>query len=428
MNRSTPLLLLLTACLDLNPKGTYCAPPEVEAPAATWHRDIAPLMARKCMGCHRAGGNAPMSLESYNAVVLLKALVKDAVEKRRMPPWPPSPCCGEFEHAASLSSEERALMLRWLSEDAPEGDELPAPEIATRATLDADTVLSMPEAYTPAPTSGIDDTRCFLLETGFTETRYVTGIDIAPGVRAQMHHSLVLTVAEGDAKRLQELDDADPGLGWSCPGGLLGYMKSGLGGSFFEPQRFEGRGFRVDPGDRVILTMHYSEPASGGFKPDLTSIQLRTQTEAVAPIVTLSVYNTGWLVGGMPIAPNAASTTFSWADAPARLAGGASFDLYAVNLHMHERGKRGGVWIMRENGTRECLLQIDHWDHRWQGDYRFAKPLHLGPKDRLLVECDFDNTAEKQRVVNGVKQTPRWLNWAEDQEMCVGFVTATLAP
>ncbi len=378
------------------------------------------------MSCHQAGGNAPMSLDTYAQVKQLRALVHDAVESRRMPPWPPAPCCAEYENPAKLTDDERTTLLTWIDEGAEEGVPALPPTIPSRPVLDADTVLTMPEPYTPVAISNSEDTRCFLLETGFTQTRFVTGLDIKPGVREQMHHSLVLTVSAAGVSKLAALDAESPEPGWSCPGGILGSIKSGLGGAFFEPQLFEGRGFQVDPGDRVVLTMHYSLPANGGFKVDQTSVQLRTQAEPVTPIVTLSVYNPSWLVGGLHIEANAPSTTYSWADAPARLAGGATFQLHAVNLHMHERGKRGGLWIMREGGTRECLLQIDRWNHSWQGDYRLATPVTLGPLDRLLVECEFDNTAATQRVISGVKQTPRWLNWAEDQEMCVGFVTATL--
>lgn len=421
------LLVVGAGCLDFNPRGLFCANDEGEVRrGATWHADVAPLMARKCMSCHREGGNAPMSLKTFEQVAALKSVVRDAVETRRMPPWPPAPCCAEYENPAALTTEERRLMLSWLDEGGVEGVAAPPPQVPARPELDADVTLTMPAEYTPVAAFNTEDTRCFLLETGFTETRFVTGIDIKPGVREQMHHSLVLTVGASDVQKLQDLDAQTAEPGWSCPGGLLGSIKSGLGGSFFEPQRFEGKGFRVDPGDRVVLTMHYSLPASGGFKPDVTSVQLRTQTEPVTPIVTLSVYNPGWLVGGMPIPENAPSTRFSWADAPGRLAGAATFDLHAVNLHMHERGKKGGVWILREDGTRECLLQIDAWNHAWQGDYRFARSIRLAPRDRLLVDCEFENTVQKQRIVNGERQAPRWLNWGEDQEMCVGFVTATL--
>lgn len=121
-----------------------------------------------------------------------------------------------------------------------------------------------------------------------------------------MHHALALTVGSTDVRKLDALDAETPEPGWNCPGGIFGSFKSGLGGSFFEPQRFEGRGFQVDPGDRVVLTVHYSLPASGTFVADQTAVELRTQLEPVTPIVTLSIYNPSWLLGGMPIAPRCA--------------------------------------------------------------------------------------------------------------------------
>lgn len=423
------LLLLLGACVDLQPRAQYC---ENEAPtpssdSPTWHADIGPLLAKKCMRCHQAGGVGPMPLTMYDSVSMLKDAVRDATGSRRMPPWPPAPCCAEYKDSLALSNAEIARIDAWVKAGAPkgQGDE---PQIPPRPSLEnADTTLTMPEPYTPSPVIGpTDDTRCFLLDVPWQETRYVTGIDILPGVKAQMHHGLVLTTSATDAARVKALDDAAPGPGWPCPGGLVGFIKSGLGGSFFEPQQFDGRGFRVDVGDKVILTMHYSLPSSGAFVADQTSIALRTQLEPVPTIITLSSYNPSWLFGGMPIAPQAPDVVYGYAEEPSRYAGGRSFDILAVNLHMHERGRTGGLWILREDGSRDCLLQINQWNHNWQGDYLLAVPKRLGPKDRLLVECRFDNTDATQRVIAGVRQPVRWLNWGEDQEMCVGYASAAL--
>ena len=59
----------------------------------------------------------------------------------------------------------------------------------------------------------------------------------------------------------------------------------------------------IAPGAQNELYLTLSGvPASGGFKADRTSVQLRTQKEPVTPIVTLSVYNPSWLVGGLHMA------------------------------------------------------------------------------------------------------------------------------
>jgi hypothetical protein len=75
--------------------------------------------------------------------------------------------------------------------------------------------------------------------------------------------------------------------------------------------------------------------------------------------------------------------------------------------------------VRRGDGEEECLIQIDDWDHAWQGDYAFAEPVTLRPDDQLVLECVFDNSATNQKP----GEEPRDLNWAEDQEMCVAFVT-----
>ena len=144
-------VVLLTGCLDLNPRAVTCENANGTAPpGATWSAQIAPLMARKCMSCHQAGGNAPMSLDTFTQVKELRSLVRDAVVTRRMPPWPPAPCCTEYENPARLTDDERALMLAWIDEGTVEGTPSEAPVIPSRPVLDADTVLIMPEAYTPA--------------------------------------------------------------------------------------------------------------------------------------------------------------------------------------------------------------------------------------------------------------------------------------
>jgi hypothetical protein len=56
--------------------------------------------------------------------------------------------------------------------------------------------------------------------------------------------------------------------------------------------------------------------------------------------------------------------------------------LYTANLHMHERGSRGVISILRANGDTDCRLQVDGWDHHWQGDYALVEPKLMKLGDR----------------------------------------------
>ncbi len=422
--------VLAVGCFEAHPAAERCTDDGAEPPhrgEPTWYRDVQPIVAAKCGGCHIAQGPGPFALESYDDVASRKELVRHAVSSRRMPPWPPARCCNRYRDDRSLTEAELATVLTWIDRGAPPGT--PAPTIPpVRRGLDrVDLTLSMSEPYTPSPPPGAtDDTRCFLIDWPETEPAYVTGIDIRMGHAPAVHHALVLVASADDARRLEALDAQAEGPGWPCPGGVVTSFKGWLGGSFFEATRYpDGTGHEVLPGDKLVLTMHYSRPARGDFQPDRTSVQVRLQREPTRRIVALSVFNPAWLLGGMRIPAGEREVTYTYADEPSVFAGGRSLTLIGANLHMHERGTRGQVVLIRAGGERECLLQIDAWDHDWQGDYTFAEPKELRPGDRLLVSCTFDNSPENQRFVGGERQPVRDLSWGEDQEMCVAFVNAT---
>lgn len=69
-----------------------CAPEEPllrELPAQpTYHADIAPILERRCLACHQAGGIAPFALQRFEQVAPLARSVAAAVTSRRMPPMP----------------------------------------------------------------------------------------------------------------------------------------------------------------------------------------------------------------------------------------------------------------------------------------------------------------------------------------------------
>jgi hypothetical protein len=131
----------------------------------------------------------------------------------------------------------------------------------------------------------------------------------------------------------------------------------------------------------------------------------------------------------MIIPANEPDVKHYWEGVPAALQGGTQ-DIYAVDLHMHTLGSSGSIGIVRAgSGQTELLLDIPRWAFEWQETYRFIDPVRLDPGDKLFVECHFDNTAEKQLVVDGKRLAPREVRWGENttDEMCLGNVLTTPA-
>ena len=74
---------------------------------------IAPLLIRHCLECHRGGGVAPFSLETYEDVSRRAAMCAAVIADRSMPPWFAAPGHGGLvaaEGSHSPWSNDRSLL------------------------------------------------------------------------------------------------------------------------------------------------------------------------------------------------------------------------------------------------------------------------------------------------------------------------------
>ena len=252
-------------------------------PTITWHQDIAPIIVPNCTGCHQDGGIAPFSLTTYELVSQLAPLVVDAVESRRMPPWgaldtetcqPRLP----WKHDLRLDDAEIQLIRDWYEADRPEGD--PAEPIeppASEYALEDPTRELTPSG--PYTTAGIQDQfRCFVLDPGYTQDTWISGVHFIPGDPLVVHHVLLYLDGEAESEALK--DGAADG-GFDCFGGpgtsvpeLVGAWAPGA----FPAVLPDGVGVHAPAGSRLVMQVHY-HPISAEPRTDLTTVQLRDTTE-----------------------------------------------------------------------------------------------------------------------------------------------------
>lgn len=417
--------LLLTRC-SLTPLpedfGTCEAETPVDSPnaAPTYHADIRPILAARCVSCHVDGGVAPFSLTTYAQAHDFRDVIANATSERRMPPWPPGRCCGEFRHDRSLTPEQLALLETWAENDAPEGapaDAAPDPEIEEGLSR-SDLEIEMPAPYTPSDPDG-DDLRCFLLDWPIDQPTHITGLAVEPGDAGLLHHSLVYAIPQSKGATYQALDDRDDGPGWSCPGGLAeggdtvvgGWLPGSLGYDFPD-----GIGRSVAPNSKILVTNHYKYTPGTAVPADLTTIAFKLDSAVEREISGVVVFNPAWLLGKtMLIEAGDDDATFTYGYDPSLVTLGKPFLIHGVSLHMHERGARGTLAIERRSGDLECLLHVEDWDYHWQGEYLLADAVRIEPGDQLKVECHFDNSAQNQPT----PEPPRDLWWGDDKEMCL---------
>lgn len=440
IHRHAPVLLATGFALS-----AACSPP---APVdhATYWRDVAPILAARCVSCHTAGGIGPMPLTTYAEARPVAPLMARETGTRAMPPWPPSTDlpCRPLQNAKNLTDHEIDLIADWSQHGTPEGNpaDYRAPTIVPEGRMlppSGDLSLAIPGPYEPVSTGGRDDYHCFVLDPQLATSRDVIGVRVTPGNARIVHHALLYAIRPESLAALQQLDDATPEPGYPCFGGtgipvraaaapagsteLADFNQQGIGGwapgseATYLP---EGTGIRLAAGSRIVIQLHYSLANEPSGATDQTHVDLYYSPQPVAsPALWMYVANGTFTIpaGVGPLDPRA---TTSGIQTPF-----ASTRLFGVAPHMHLLGQSIRVDLLHGIGTADCLVNIPDWNFHWQQSYWFREPMNVvAGADSFQVTCTYDNTVANQPAVNGVPQQPHDLHWGENtsDEMCLAFL------
>src|SRR5262245_5367564 len=112
MQRSLCLLSLaicafITATLV---SGTTTPMTAQSSDAPTFSKDVAPILYKNCVSCHRAGEIAPMSLLTYAQVRPYARSIGSRIEQGTMPPWHAEAAPGTFVNERGLTSAEKEII------------------------------------------------------------------------------------------------------------------------------------------------------------------------------------------------------------------------------------------------------------------------------------------------------------------------------
>src|SRR5258708_39395808 len=88
----------------------------------TFSKEVVRLFQDRCQSCHHPGDIAPFSLMTYADAAPHTDAIKYMTETRQMPPWKPTPACGDFADARVLTQDEIDILARWTDNGAPQGN------------------------------------------------------------------------------------------------------------------------------------------------------------------------------------------------------------------------------------------------------------------------------------------------------------------
>lgn len=369
--------------------------------AVTYSNQIARLIDRHCVECHRPGDIAPFSLATYKQAAGWADMMLEMVESKKMPPWHADSRFGHFSNERRLSVEEMKQLRAWVSAGAPEGDpkDLPKPRTFTEGwqlPQPPDRVIAMRDRPFDVPAEGLVRYQYFVVDSGFKEDQWVRGMEVIPGNRSVVHH--VLVFVKDPKQRMPQGE-----------GGLFGFLAAYVPG--LRPIPYPaGMAKRIPAGSQIVFQVHYTP--TGVKRQDMTRLGLLF---ADAKDVTHEVRTTSAVQRRLSIAPGDANwrtTADSIEMAPDTL-------LLGMMPHMHLRGKSFLYELQNPDGTRETLLDVPQYDFNWQTGYRLAEPKPLTPGAKLHAVARFDNS-EGNPANPDPKKTVRWGDQTWD-EMMIGY-------
>src|ERR1700730_7658051 len=103
-------VLLISATLLAAAAGVPTRAQQPPANTPTFSRDVAPILYKQCVSCHRPGEIAPMSLLTYEQARPYARAIANAVATRTLPSWHAEAPAGTFGHERLLSDEERQTL------------------------------------------------------------------------------------------------------------------------------------------------------------------------------------------------------------------------------------------------------------------------------------------------------------------------------
>lgn len=334
----------------------------------SYAKDVAPILADKCVSCHAEGGVAPFAMNNYEIVKAMAPMIRESVVTKRMPPFHAGKGGHALKNDMTLSDAQTKTLVNWIEAGAQrgEGDD-PLARLNFVASEwpygQPDVVLELPSFDVAA--TGLVDYQNLIVKNPTQETKFLQAVAYLPGARQQVHH--IVAGWNPDSK-------PSMGQGWE--------VDTGGWGPGSEPTNYPADTGNIVPGGgEFVFQMHYTP--NGKAATDRTRVGLYYKKDRPANILRqLGIADFSIEIP----AGKALHHERGYVEFPADVM------LYRVRPHAHSRGYATRLTVRYPDGREEILHNQPIYDFNWQREYVFEDWLPIPKGSILIADYIFDNS------------------------------------
>jgi len=376
MKKARLIIFASVCCILLAIAGSQAASSDTKT-SLTFTKDIAPILYNNCIGCHRPGEIAPMSLITYKEVRPWAKAIREKVANRDMPPWHPDAKYGQWANDLRLAQKDVDAVVGWVDGGAVEGnpkDLPPMPKLTTGWQIgEPDVIFQMPTEFT-VPAEGAVPYQHFVVPTNFKEDRYVQALEARAGNLSVVHHIVMYVRDPAEQARGRGQNRK-----FNIADGILGALSPGQTPFIAKP----GEAKLIKAGSQLVFQMHYTP--NGKEAKDRSIVGLIFAKGPVDKTVnSKAAFDTRFAIP--PGAQNyEVKAEYEFEE-----------DSHIISLmpHMHLRGKDIIYRAIYPDGRSEILLSVPKYNFAWQVYYYPLKPIAAPKGTRLEAVAHYDNSTK----------------------------------
>jgi hypothetical protein len=176
----------------------------------TFHRDVQPILERRCAGCHVSGGAASTPLLRYEDARVATWPMRQTVTAGTMPPWFGESGLAALKDPQALTAQELNVLMTWAAGGAPEGAAVATPTVSPAPIPAPDVVISMPEPFIYSVADPVEHE--VVLPAEAVRGKWIRAVNVIPGTPSIVRGANVVVRSAAGEQTLGVWVPGDPVL------------------------------------------------------------------------------------------------------------------------------------------------------------------------------------------------------------------------